>query len=158
MLRKLVLLLLVLALALPCLAAKQSTTQELTALLHEFLAGVSKNDNSVYDRFFADDLIYTRSAGATITKADILKSLDEPAKPDDPKTTYDADDITVHAYGNMAVMNFRLIQHTTNKDGSTETNYYRNTGTFLKRNGRWQVVAWQATRVPQKDKEKEKAK
>ena len=126
----------------------------MTALLHEFLSGVSKNDNSVYDRFFADDLIYTRSAGVTITKADILKSLDEPSPPDAPKTAYDSDDITVHAYGNMAVLNFRLIQHTTDKDGKTETHYYRNTGTFLKRNGRWQVVAWQATRVPEKDKEK----
>jgi ketosteroid isomerase-like protein len=155
MLRKQVLVALVLTLTLSVFAQpKPSTAAHLTALLHEFLAGVSKNDNSVYGRFFADDLIYTRSAGSTITKADILKSLDEPAKPDDPKTAYDADDITVHPYGNMAVMNFRLIQHLTNKDGSTETHYYRNTGTFLKRNGRWQVVAWQATRVPEKDKEK----
>ena len=154
MLRRLTLLLLVLALTLPSLAAKQSTADQLTALLHQFLEGVSKNDDSVYDRFFADDLIYTRSAGVTITKADILKSAGQPPQPDAPKTAYGADDITVHAYGNMAVMNFRLIQRTTNKDGSTETHYYRNTGTFLKRNGRWQVVAWQATRVPQKDKEK----
>ena len=152
--RKLTLIALVVALALPCLAARQSTTDQLTALLREFLAGVSKNDNSIYDRFFADDLIYTRSGGVTISKADILKSAAQPLPPDAPKTTYDADDITVHAYGKMAVMNFRLIQHTTAKDGFTETIYYRNTGTFLKRNGRWQVVAWQATRVPQKDKEK----
>ncbi|MGH9492241.1 MAG: nuclear transport factor 2 family protein [Terriglobales bacterium] len=154
MLRRLAVLALVVALALPCLAAKQSTADQLKALLHEFLEGVSKNDKSVYDRFFHDDLIYTRSAGVTITKTDILKSLDEPPQPDDPKSTYDADDITVHAYGNMAVMNFRLIQRTTDKDGKTETHYYRNTGTFLKRNGRWQVVAWQATRVPEKGKEK----
>ena len=152
--RKLMMVLLVVALALPCLAAKLSTADQLTALLHEFLEGVSKNDKSVYDRFFADDLIYTRSAGVTITKADILKSIEEPPNPDDPKSTYDADDITVHAYGNMAILNFRLVQHMTNQDGSSETNYYRNTGTFLKRGGRWQVVAWQATRVPQKDKEK----
>ena len=154
--RRLLTILLLLALALPCLAAKPSTADQLTALLHEFLAGVSKNDNSVYGRFFADDLIYTRPAGVTITKADILKSLDEPTPPDAPKSAYDADDVTVHAYGNMAVMNFRLIQHMTNKDGTTETHYYRNTGTFLKRNGRWQVVAWQATRVPEQDKEKPK--
>ena len=152
--RKLMMVLLVVALAFPCLAAKPSAADQLTALLHEFLEGVSKNDKSVYGRFFADDLIYTRSAGVTITKADILKSLDEPPNPDDPKSTYDADDITVHAYGNMAIMNFRLIQHMTDKDGKTETHYYRNTGMFLKRNGRWQVVAWQATRVPEKDKEK----
>jgi ketosteroid isomerase-like protein len=152
--RKLLLLALVVALALPCSAAKPSTADQLTALLREFLAGVSRNDNSVYDRFFADDLLYTRSAGATITKADILKSLGEPPNPDDPTATYDADDIAVHAYGNMAVLNFRLIQRLTAKDGKIETHYYRNTGTFLKRNGRWQVVAWQATRVPEKDKEK----
>ncbi len=155
MLRKQVLVAVVLTLTLSVFAQpKPSTAAHLTALLHEFLAGVSKNDNSVYGRFFADDLIYTRSGGVTITKADILKSAAQPPQPDAPKSVYDADDITVHAYGNMAVMNFRLIQHTTAKDGSTETLYYRNTGTFLKRNGRWQVVAWQATRVPQKDKEK----
>ena len=149
MMRKLLLLTLLLTLALPCFAAKQSTADELTDLLHYFLTGVSNNDNSVYDRFFADDLIYTRSAGVTITKADILKSVAEPPPPGEPTSTYDADDITVHAYGNMAVMNFRLIQHTPDKDGKSETHYYRNTGTFLKRNGRWQVVAWQATRVPE---------
>ena len=154
MLRKLVLVALVVTLALPCLAAKQSTADQVKTLLHEFLEGVSRDDKSVYGRFFADDLIYTRSAGVTITKGEIMKSLDEPPKPDDPKSAYDADDIAVHVYGNMAVVNFRLIQHMTNKDGTTETHYYRNTGTFLKRNGRWQAVAWQATRVPQKDKEK----
>lgn len=154
--RKLTMILLLLTLALPGFAAKPSTADELTDLLHYFLKGVSNNDNTVYDRFFADDLIYTRSAGSTITKAEILKSVATPPPPGEPQATYDSDDITVHAYGNMAVMNFRLGQHITNKDGSTETHYYRNTGTFLKRNGRWQVVAWQATRVPEKDKEKSK--
>jgi ketosteroid isomerase-like protein len=152
--RKLALVVLVVGLALPCFAAKQSTADQLTVLLREFLAGVSKSDTSVYDRFFADDLIYTRSAGTTITKADILKSVGSPPPPGEPQATYDADDITVRVYGTTAVMNFRLIQHTPTREGVKETHYYRNTGTFLKRNGRWQVVAWQATRVPDKDKEK----
>ena len=43
-------------------------------------------------------------------------------------------------------VNFRLVQHN-EKDGKQETNYFRNTGTFLKRNGKWQVVAWQATKI-----------
>jgi hypothetical protein len=47
------------------------------------------------------------------------------------------------------VVNFRLVQHN-EKDGKQETNYFRNTGTFLKRNGKWQVVAWQATKAPEK--------
>ena len=128
-------------------AQKTSTGDQLKQLLHEFLDGAGRNDKAVFDRFFADDLIYTRSAGATITKADIMKSLNEPPKPGDPKASYDADDITVHDYGKSAVLNFRLIQHL-DKAGKPETNYFRNTGTFLKRNGRWQAVAWQSTRVP----------
>ena len=36
---------------------------ELTKLLNDFLAGASRNDIAMHDRFWADDLIYTRSAG-----------------------------------------------------------------------------------------------
>lgn len=138
---------LALAMAAPSNAADTSASAKLTKLLQEFLAAAGRGDKAVFDRFFADDLIYTRSAGVTITKTDIMKGLNEPLKPDDPKSTYSADDITVRDYGNMAVVNFRLIQHQ-KKDDKQETNYFRNTGTFLKRNGRWQAVAWQSTRVP----------
>src|SRR5262245_21084858 len=126
----------------PSLAA-----EDLKKLLHEFLSAAGRNDKAMFERFFADDLIYTRSAGVTINKGDIMKSLNEPPKPDDPKSEYDADGITVHEYGQMAVVNFRLIQNL-EQDGKKETNYYRNTGTFLKRNGKWQAVAWQSTKVP----------
>src|SRR5262245_9210034 len=128
-------------------ADKPAAAGELKQLLHEFLSAAGRGDKAVFDRFFADDLIYTRSAGVTITKGDIMKSLNEPPKPDDPKSEYDADGITVHEYGQMAVVNFRLIQNL-EQDGKKETNYYRNTGTFLKRNGKWQAVAWQSTKVP----------
>jgi hypothetical protein len=30
----------------------------------------------------------------------------------------------------------------------TATQQYFNTGTFVKREGRWQAVAWQATKIP----------
>lgn len=99
-------------------------------------------------------MLYTGSSGRHVTKADIMKSLDDPPKPDDPQTTFDADNVTVHDYGNFAVVAFRLVQNVVNKDGSKETHYYRNTGTFQKRDGRWQAVAWQATKVPEPEKAK----
>jgi hypothetical protein len=46
------------------------------------------------------------------------------------------------------VVNFRLVLHNI-EGGKPVTVYYRNTGTFLKRNGKWQAVAWQATMVPE---------
>ena len=113
-----------------------------------------RGDKKIFDSFFADDVIYTRSAGVTVNKAEIMKNIDVRAV-NEPQASYEADDITVHAYGNMAVVNFRLVQHN-EKDGKKETNYFRNTGTFLKRNGRWQVVAWQATKVPDEKPEQKK--
>jgi hypothetical protein len=45
------------------------------------------------------------------------------------------------------IVAFRLVGNTTHVDGKVETAQYRNTGTFLRRNGRWQAVAWQATKI-----------
>lgn len=121
----------------------------LTQLLKEFLAGASRNDPSVHERFWAPDLIYTRSAGVRVGKSDILRDVrSAPSpKPEDPKTTYTAEDIRIQQYGDTAVVAFRLVG-TTDRSGQTEVMNYLNTGTFLKRNGTWQVVSWQSTRVP----------
>jgi ketosteroid isomerase-like protein len=122
---------------------------DLTALLNEFLAGASRNDAAVHDKFWADDLIYTRSAGVRTNKAELMKGVRSApaAKPDDPKTVYSADDIQIHQYGDVAVVAFKLVAATT-KGGATEVSSYLNTGTFVKRRGRWQAVAWQSTAVP----------
>ena len=58
---------LILSLAAALSANAQQTAPdavELTRLLNEFLAGAGKNDAAIHDRFWADDLIYTRAAGA----------------------------------------------------------------------------------------------
>ena len=119
---------------------------ELTRLLNEFLAGASVNDARVHDRFWADDLIYTRSAGVRTNKAELMKGLRTapPPKPDDPKTLYTAEDIQIHQYGEMAVVAFRLVG-TTTREAANDVSKYLNTGTFVRRGGRWQAVAWQST-------------
>lgn len=130
----------------PAFAAQAPATAELTQLLHEFLSAASTNDRAVFDRFFAEDVIYTRSAGVTIGKSDIMKSLSQPRPSDRPSPAYDADEITVHQYGNFAIVNFRLIAKS-DADGTPQ--YYRNTGSFVKHDGMWQAVAWQSTKVPE---------
>jgi uncharacterized protein (TIGR02246 family) len=125
-----------------------STEQQITKMVRDFLAAVPRGDRQVFDNFFADDVIYTRSAGVTVNKPEIMKNIDVRAA-NEPSATYEAEDITVHPYGDtLAVANFRLVMHTT-RDGKQEITRLRNTGTFLKRNGKWQVVAWQSTRVPE---------
>lgn len=124
---------------------------ELTRMLNEFLAGAGRNDAAVHDRFWADDLIYTRSAGVRTNKEEIMKGLRAPAtarKETDPVTVYTAEDIRIQQYGNAAVVAFKLVSTTTKPDGTKTVGNNLNTGTFVKRNGKWQVVAWQSTVVP----------
>jgi hypothetical protein len=45
------------------------------------------------------------------------------------------------------IVAFRVEGRTEQSDGKVEQAHYRNTGTFLRRNGRWQAVAWQATKI-----------
>lgn len=130
--------------------ASQKTTAELTALLNEFLAGAGRNDAAIHDRFWAVDLIYTRSAGARINKEELMNGVrSAPArKPEDPVIVYSAEDVQIRQYGSTAVVAFRLVGTTTRADGSTDVSNHLNTGTFVRRKGRWQAVAWQATKVP----------
>ena len=155
---KLIPFLLALAIGAPAGAADAPAAGELTQLLQNFLKAASTNDAATFDSFFADDVIYTRSSGATISKADIMRGLSaQPSGPEAERAkerraqTYDADQITIHQHGDMAVVAFRLIARSANPtEGSSSggETHYRNTGTFLKQNGRWQAVAWQSTKVP----------
>ncbi|MGH9948664.1 MAG: nuclear transport factor 2 family protein [Pyrinomonadaceae bacterium] len=127
-----------------------SDAAELTRLLNEFLAGASRNDADVHDRFWAEDLIYTRSSGARTNKAELMKGVrSTPAqKEGDPVTVYSAEDVQIQQYGNAAVVAFKLVGNTTTADGKKSTSNFFNTGTFIKRKGKWQAVAWQATIIP----------
>lgn len=135
-------------------SAASDPATELTAQLNKFLAAASHtppsaDDKAVFNSFFSDDVLYTRAVGLVITKAVIMRSLDQPPSPGDPQATYSAEDVTVHAYGNTAIVSFVLVQAL--PDGSTKR--YRNTGTFLNRERRWQAVAWQATPIASAEKE-----
>lgn len=124
---------------------------ELTKLLNDFLAGASKNDIAMHDRFWADELVYTSALGRRKSKADIMRELRAETtatpKPEEGTAVYTAEDIRIQQYGDTAVVTFRLVA-TTDKGGTKTVVNYFNTGTFLKRNGKWQVIAWQATALP----------
>jgi ketosteroid isomerase-like protein len=96
-------------------------------------------------------LVYTSALGRRKGKADIMRELRDETKatpkPEEGTTVYTAEDIRIQQYGDTAVVAFRLVA-TTDKAGTKTIANYFNTGTFLKRNGKWQVIAWQATALP----------
>jgi len=124
--------------------------EQLTQLLHNFLQGTDKAEQ--HDRFWAEDLIYTSSAGSRFGKAEIMAGFapadaTEQDSGDENVQTYAAEDIDIRLFDKTAVVAFRLVGRGVGKDGA-EATYYFNTGTFVKRAGQWRAVAWQATKIP----------
>lgn len=127
-------------------AFEKNDKEILTELLNEFLAGVDNAET--HDKFWAEDLIYTRGSGERTDKASIMKGMrsssSQPARENAPVTTYSAEELQINVYGNAAVVAFKLVGTTKRGEVITTQKFY-NTGTFIKREGRWQAVAWQAT-------------
>ncbi|MFK8053876.1 MAG: nuclear transport factor 2 family protein [Woeseiaceae bacterium] len=136
--------LLILAMSASPVAANDKA--ELSALLDHFLAGASVSNVEIHDAFWADELVYTSSSGQRTTKADILASMAAaPETPSDtpPAIVYSAEKVDIRTYDNMAIVAFELVGTPTN--GESQIQRYLNTGTFIKRDDRWQAIAWQAT-------------
>ena len=115
---------------------------ELTSLLTEFLDGATRNDAAIHNKYWADELIYTSSGGTRFGKAELMQGVSSRGllKPDEIETVYSSEDVRILQYGDTAVVAFVLVG-----TSDTETKRYLNSGTFVKRNGQWQAVNWQAT-------------
>lgn len=114
----------------------------LTALLNSFLDGATRNDATVHDNYWADELIYTSSRGTRFGKADLMQSVRSAGmlKAEDIDTVYSSEDVRIMQYGDTAVVAFTLVA-----TGAESTERFLNSGTFVKREGKWQAVNWQAT-------------
>lgn len=119
--------------------------EELNSLLTEFLDGAAF-DEAIHDRFWAEDLIYTSSTGQRFGKDQIMAGFEDEdsAESDENLPVYHAEDVDIRLHGNTAIVAFRLVS-TVQEGDENETSYNLNTGTFLKRDGMWQAVAWQST-------------
>lgn len=129
-------------------STRPAADETLVALLDEFLAGASRNDIAVHQRFWSDDLVYTSSSGERFGKADIISSM-QGAGADEtgaPAMEYGREALLVRVYDDMAVITFRLVG-THQAEPPTVVRFY-NTGVFLLRDGQWRAIAWQATKIP----------
>jgi hypothetical protein len=76
----------------------------------------------------------------------------EETEAEEAATVYTAEEIRIQQYGDTAIVAFKLVATASpagdNAGAASEVSYYYNTGAFLRRNGAWQAVAWQATRIP----------
>jgi ketosteroid isomerase-like protein len=159
---KKMLVLFVLGLAVPLLAAAQTTEKaavskgtaaqgedvaaQLKALENAWSDAVLKHDAAALDAILEDSLVETSPTGTVSNKAMDLADL----KAGEPKLeSFSPDNMKVHVYGNAAVVTGRFTLKGTYK-GKDISGTGRFTDTFVKRNGKWRCVASQATMTSQK--------
>lgn len=124
-------------------AYAQNDKQLITKQLEQFLT--QNNSKEIHDAFWAEDLIYTSSSGKRFGKQTIMDGFKQAQNQQATAipTKYSAENIDIRLYHETAVLAFTLVA--TSED---EVKHYLNTGTFIKRQGKWQAVAWQATKAP----------
>lgn len=100
-------------------------------------------DRAALDTLLADDLTYGRTSGVVHTKAQVLAMVGAtgPYALDYSRP----DSLRVRVYGDAAVVTGLLTVKLTAQAAPYTLRY---TDTWAWRNGRWQLVAFQATRLP----------
>jgi hypothetical protein len=131
--------------------SKQSKIEaELMQIERDIGAANIKRDKVFFQRIEADEFIFTDSGGGVTNKAEDVAGLDEPVG-ETKLVSYVADEMKVYVYGKTAVVTGRVTTTSRRKD-SDFVGRSRFTDVFVKRGGRWQLVAGHSSRIrePQK--------
>jgi CubicO group peptidase (beta-lactamase class C family) len=122
--------------------------QEVRKLEREWLDAYEQHDIVAMNRIVADDFKLTQSGGGVQTKGDILAALKATRDPDRPEPKFSTEEVQSRVEGDKVILTGHFIERM-ERDGPARMMEARYTDTYVKRQGRWQVVASQLTRVPQ---------
>ena len=123
-------------------SAQNNADQELKRLENEWLNSYLRGDKQTFDRIVADDFTRTDESGKFATKAEERTLIQVPSASVSASLTNE--DMQVRVYGNAAIVTGRIVS----KVQGTLSFQSRFTDTFIKREGRWKVVARHYSRVP----------
>lgn len=105
---------------------------------------VVQGDVATFDRLFADDFTHTSQDGHFRTRAEWMKGRVQ------GKTNYvsfDVDNLQIRIFDETAVVTGLSKPSWRETDGSLASGRFRFLRVWVKRDGRWQAVAFQATRI-----------
>ncbi len=123
---------------------REAVEREIRALEAAMDEAIVKADLEAFDRLLADDFTHTNQSGKFRTKAQWLAN----HKPG--KSSYDAfpvDDLAVRVYGDTAVVTGRSTPKGRDSKGRPIAGQFLFLRVWAKRDGRWQAVVFQGTRI-----------
>lgn len=128
-------------------ASNENVEALLTKMEQDWTDAILKQDTARIEPILADDMLAIIPNGQTITKPQHLAFIkDETYKPE----SLSIDNIKVRVFGDSAVVTYHQSEKSQfqGKDNSGETLW---TDIFVKRDGRWQIVAEHGSRLEPKE-------
>jgi len=120
--------------------------QQIKELVDQHIAALMKEDTNSLEKLLADDCTIIRGDGSFSTKAQEIANV----KSGSLKTaSTDIQDLKIRVYGNTAVATMLVFFKGTTPSGSPVNSNVRNTRVWVKQQGNWKLVSFQATRVSQ---------
>ena len=129
--------------AAPSEAKDQAAEKEIRQIEEELRAAVVKADAGIFERVLADEYTTTNANGLTRTKAQLIADIKSGAAKTESLTI---DNINVRVYGDTAVLTANRSARSSLR-GADTSGHQRMIRVLVKRKGRWQPVAMQATAI-----------
>jgi|SRR5438552_3134328 len=111
---------------------------------HDRFAAMLKADVGALEKLLGADLTYTHGDGRVIGKAAFINDFKTGAF---KYTTIEPNDMTVRVFGDVAVVTGGAGMHVVNQGVPADIKI-RYTDVHVRRSGAWEMVAWEATRLP----------
>jgi ketosteroid isomerase-like protein len=109
------------------------------------MAAMAQKDTSKLNALLADDLVYTHSSARLDTKQSLIGNMESGAT---VYTAVEPSDVKAQDLGNAVVLT-GSCRISVMSGGRPNSFSVRFTDIYANRGGRWQMVAWQSTRLPE---------
>jgi len=135
------LVLLTLSLTVAVAFPQESPVAAVQKLERAWLDAYEQHDTRAMDAIVADDFTITFPNGGMQRKPQIIASLKSPRPTDGRSMKFRTEEVQPPAYGDVVIL-VGVVVTEYQRDGKTASeSRQRYTDTYVKRNGRWQVVA-----------------
>jgi uncharacterized protein (TIGR02246 family) len=121
--------------------AQDDSGQAVQKLERAWLNAYEQHDEKAMEAIVADDFTITFPNGSIQTKAQIMAAIKNPRPPDRPAMKFHTEDVKARVYGDTVILIGRVVTEYQRAGQTTSKEEQRYTDTYVKRNGRWQVVA-----------------
>ena len=108
------------------------------------MTAMAQKDVATLNTLLADDLIYTHSSARLDTKQSLIVGMTSGST---VYTGCEPSDVKAQDLGDTVVLT-GVAQIKVTANGTANAFGVRFTDVYAKRNGRWQMVTWQSTRLP----------